>query len=123
AARDEQLQRLGAVRRRRAHERRGLVVAGRVDVGVRGNQQLRDRRVPFGRRDHQRRHPGVVGGVDVGAAGDRLLDEGGLAVEHGVGERRRLRRRREEQDRGERETHGGGRTIAYGTLSRLQICG
>src|SRR5439155_12359542 len=87
--------------------------------------QLPDGGVALRRRDHQRRHARVVRGVDVGAAGDQFLDVGGLPVEHRVGEGRRLRRLhgKREQHResrgGHTRNHGGGRTIAYGTLSRL----
>ena len=117
------------VRRRRVHQRRRAVFAGGVHVGAGRDQHPRDCGVPGRRRNHQRRHPGVVERVDVGSARDQLLDDRGPTVEDGVRKRRRLRRSCRERGRGSEsggsdgEMHGSARTIPYGTVSKLQICG
>ena len=84
---------------------------------------------PCGGGDHQRRHPGRVALVDVGAAGDQRLHDA---------RRGRTGRRRQatepaswmpasaasgQRDAKEAGQHCGGRTIAYGTVSRLPHSG
>ena len=87
AAREQELDRIHAIRRGGAHQRGRTVLAGRVDVGLRSDQYPRDRGFALRRGDHQRRHAGFVGRIHIRAARDQRFDGVRLAVQHRVRER------------------------------------